>query len=66
MRGAHLNSLFWAQWFNPREGTWIDGGAEGKVRSSKIGVIMLPPVPEATDWGLKLVYAGPIPADTAR
>jgi len=66
VRGAHLDAVYRAQWFNPREGTWIDVGDEGKVRSSKIGIIKLPAVPEATDWGLKLIYAGPIPAGSGR
>jgi hypothetical protein len=61
VRGAKLNSVYRAQWFNPRNGTWIDIGPEGKLRSSKIGIIKLPPVPEPTDWGLKLIYGGPIP-----
>jgi hypothetical protein len=61
VRGAKLNSVYRAQWFNPRNGTWIDIGPEGKLRSSAIGIIKLPPVPEPTDWGLKLIYGGPIP-----
>jgi hypothetical protein len=62
IRGARLNAIYRAQWFNPRDGTWMDVGADGQLRSSKIGVIALPAVPEATDWGLKLVFAGSIPA----
>ena len=58
IRGAKLNSLYRAQWFNPRDGTWSDAG-DGKVRASKIGIIALPDFPGDTDWGLKLVYEGP-------
>jgi hypothetical protein len=55
IRGAKLNAIYKAQWFNPREGTWVDV-PDGKVESSKIGVIMVPKLPDANDWGLKLVY----------
>jgi hypothetical protein len=60
LRGARLNSVYRAQWFNPRDGTWSDAGS-GSLRSSRIGVIPLPDFPAHTDWGLKLVYAGPVP-----
>ena len=33
---------------------------EGKVSSSKIGIIKLPHMPNDADWGLKLVYEGPV------
>ena len=58
LRAARLNSLYRAQWFDPREGTWSDAG---ELRADKIGVITLPPFPSDTDWGLRLVYAGPAP-----
>jgi hypothetical protein len=58
IRGAKLNSVYSAQWFNPRNGTWTDAG-NGKLISSKIGVIRLPKFPENVDWGLKLIYEGP-------
>jgi hypothetical protein len=58
IRGAKLNSIYSAQWFNPRNGTWIEAG-NGKVKSSKIGIIKLPNFPENADWGLKLIYEGP-------
>ena len=61
IRGARLNSTYRAQWFNPRDGTWLDV-ADGRVRASKIGVIQLPESPADTDWGLKLVYEAPPPA----
>ncbi len=57
IRGAKLNSLYRAQWFNPRDGTWSDVD-DGKVRASKIGIIQLPDFPGDNDWGLKLVYEG--------
>jgi hypothetical protein len=56
IRSARLNSYYHAQWFNPRNGSWID---IGKLASSNIGNIELPNFPEETDWGLKLVYIGP-------
>jgi len=59
IRGAKLNSTYHAQWFNPRDGTWSDVGP-GTVRANKIGIIALPAPPEGTDWGLKLVYEGPV------
>ena len=58
IRGAHLNSVYRAQWFDPRSGNWIDVGG-GKLASSKIGIIQLPAFPDEKDWGLKLVYEGP-------
>ena len=33
---------------------------DGKVSSSKIGIIRLPHLPDDTDWGLKLIYEGPV------
>ena len=59
VRGAKLNSIYRTQWFNPRDGTWTDAG-NGKLTSSKIGIIKLPKQPEDTDWGLKLIYEGPL------
>lgn len=58
IRGARLNSNYRAQWFNPRDGTWLDAGS-GVVRANKIGSIELPEYPGNGDWGLKLVYDGP-------
>jgi len=58
IRGAKLNSVYSAQWFDPRNGTWMDAG-NGKLMSSEIGIIELPKFPENVDWGLKLVYEGP-------
>lgn len=60
IRGAHLNGVYHAQWFNPRNGSWQDVELnEGRLPSSRIGIITLPPLPEDTDWGLKLIYEGP-------
>ena len=58
MRGARLNSLYRAQWFNPRDGSWHDTGG-GTVFANKIGVITLPGLPDDKDWGLRLEYQGP-------
>jgi hypothetical protein len=57
IRGARLNSTYRAQWYNPRNGTWTNVG-DGKVVSSKIGIIRLPALPDEWDWGLKLEYEG--------
>ena len=59
IRGARLNSLYRAQWFNPREGTWLDAGA-GKLVANKIGIIVLPDFPGDADWGLRLIFDGPL------
>ncbi|MEJ7767554.1 MAG: DUF4038 domain-containing protein [Chitinophagaceae bacterium] len=58
IRGARLNSVYHAQWFNPRNGTWVDIN-DGRLAANKIGIIKLPDPPEGLDWGLKLVYEGP-------
>ena len=55
IRGARLNSLYRAQWFDPRNGAWQDAG-DGTLHANKIGIIELPNPPDARDWGLKLVY----------
>ena len=55
IRGARLNSYYRAQWFNPRNGTWIDAGKDGRVFANKIGIIRVPEFPDENDWGLKLV-----------
>ena len=59
VRGAKLNSVYHAQWFNPRDGSWLDVG-KGKLVANKIGIIELPEFPSDTDWGLKLIYEGPV------
>jgi hypothetical protein len=59
IRGAKLNSVYRAQWFDPRNGTWKDV-SDGKLKSSKIGIIQLPNLPDEEDWGLKLIYEGPV------
>jgi hypothetical protein len=38
---------------------------DGTVHAGKIGIIELPDFPGDTDWGLKLVYAGPALPDPA-
>jgi len=60
IRGALLNSVYRAEWFNPRDGTWTDAG-KGKLVSSKIGIIRLPDFPGDTDWGLRLIYENTVP-----
>ena len=61
IRGAKLNTVYRAQWFNPRDGTWTDAG-NGKLVSSKIGIIRLPDFPDDKDWGLRLIYESTVPA----
>lgn len=60
IRGAQVMSIYRAQWFDPRSGTWADVG-EGTVKANNIGEIQLPNFPSDLDWGLKLVYGGPAP-----
>jgi hypothetical protein len=65
IRGLRPSSAYRAQWFDPRTGTWSDAGG-GWLQSSAIAVIALPPFPADTDFGLRLIYAGPeIPAPSA-
>jgi hypothetical protein len=65
IRGTRLSSLYRAQWFDPRNGTWLDVG-NGSVRSSIIGIVRLPDFPADLDWGLRLTYAGPAPPEQRR
>ena len=57
VRGARVMSLYRAQWFDPREGTWSDVG-DGVAKANNIGEIELPDFPSDMDWGLSLVYQG--------
>ena len=59
VRGAKLNSVYRAQWFNPRNGTWQDAGYNGRVYANETGDIRIPDFPTDEDWGLKLIYEGP-------
>jgi hypothetical protein len=60
VRGARPTSLYTAQWFDPRNGSFVDA-AGTPLASNNIGEIRLPAFPGDNDWGLKLVYAGPAP-----
>ena len=60
-----LWSEYRADWFDPRNGTWQPVG-KGSLQSNEIGIIMLPQFPAENDWGLRLTYAGPIPAAERR
>jgi hypothetical protein len=60
IRGAKLNSVYSAQWFNPRDGTWSNVDSIGKLYSGRTGSILLNNMPRKGDWGLKLVYEGPL------
>jgi Putative collagen-binding domain of a collagenase len=60
VRGALLRSVYRAQWFDPRNGTWSDVG-NGALESDIIGEIHLPDFPSNIDWGLKLVYERTLP-----
>jgi hypothetical protein len=59
VRGARLNSTYRAEWFDPRNAAWQPVGVTGTLRSSVIGIIMLPDFPGDTDWGLRLTYSAP-------
>jgi len=65
IRGALLNSVYTAQWFDPRNGTWMDVG-NGKLVSSRTGVIRLPDFPGDWDWGLKLVFESTVPVKVVK
>ena len=54
VRGARLSSAYRAQWFDPRQGAWIDVGS---LQSNNIGEIQLPEFPGDADWGLRLTYS---------
>lgn len=58
MRALKPSSVYRAEWFDPREGKWLDA-ANGFLESNAIGVITLPQFPGDIDWGLRLQYAGP-------
>jgi hypothetical protein len=60
VRGARPESLYRAEWFDPRSGTWHDVTG-GTLRSSAIGTIMLPDFPADTDWGLRLMASSAQP-----
>ena len=62
LRGAKLNSIYRAEWFDPQTAAWRDAGPAGTLRSSVIGIIMLPESPGDTDWGLRLTYMSPAPS----
>jgi hypothetical protein len=55
VRGAKLNSLYRAEWYNPRNGTWTEAGT-GKLNANNIGTIFLPKIPSNEDWDLRLMY----------
>ena len=65
VRGAKLNSVYRAQWFDGRTGEWLDAGT-GRLYSNQIGIIALPDFPGDMDRGLRLVYEGPAPRRQAR
>ena len=60
VRGARVMSKYRARWFDPRNGTWTDAG-DGTLKSNVIGEIQLPDFPSDMDWGLSLIYRGPVP-----
>ncbi len=53
IRGARMQAIYQAQWFDPRSGTWQNVG-NGTLRSNQIGIINIPAFPTDNDWGLKL------------
>jgi uncharacterized protein DUF4038/uncharacterized protein DUF5060 len=56
VRSARPSSVYRAQWFDPRNGSWRDAGA-GMVQSNSTGIIKLPDFPGDLDWGLRLEYS---------
>jgi hypothetical protein len=63
VRGGKLHSMYRAQWFDPRSGTWQPAG-KGMLTANETGVITLPNFPSDSDWGLRLSYS-PRPPQTA-
>ncbi len=53
VRGARLDTIYRAEWFDPRTAAWQAVGS-GTLRSSAIGIIMLPDFPSDADWALRL------------
>ena len=49
IRGARLNSIYRAQWFNPRKVRGMNVGT-GKLASNKIGILTLPDFPGDSIW----------------
>jgi hypothetical protein len=60
IRATRPMSVYAAQWFDPRTGTWTNVN-DGWVLSNVLGVVMLPEFPADNDWGLRLIYAGALP-----
>jgi hypothetical protein len=51
VRAARPRTTYHAEWFDGRNGNWIDAG---ELHSDPNGVIQLPAFPSDLDWGLKL------------
>lgn len=54
LRGALLNAVYKADWFDPRTGDWQPAGS---LHSGVTGLIDLPAAPSDADWALRLVEA---------
>ncbi len=52
LRGATFGAGYRPSWFDPREGRWHAPGAE--LRVGEDSMLVLPPPPDAADWGLML------------
>ena len=59
IRGLQPLGTYRAQWFDPRSGEWSNAG-NGWVQSNVGGVVMLAGFPADNDWGLRLIYSGPV------
>lgn len=59
IRALRPFSTYRAQWFDPRTGAWSDV-RNGWLQSNVAGIITLPAVPADLDWGLRLIYEGPV------
>jgi len=55
LRGTRINSLYKADWFNPRTGEWIPVGGT-ILQTDRWGRIKVPDFPTDDDWGLRLTF----------
>ena len=58
VRALRPESVYRAEWFDPRSGTWSNAGA-GWLHTDVAGIVKIPAFPSDVDWGLRLEYAGP-------
>lgn len=56
LRGMRLNTVYRADWFDPRRGVFLPAGG-GTLASNQIGMAKLPPRPDGRDWAMRLEAA---------